>query len=267
MNYSKIMLAACEVVQKAGDFIQAQAGRVVQSAIADKSLNNLVSYVDREAEGILVQGLLAILPESTVLAEEGTASKLQTADFQWIIDPLDGTTNFLHQLPFYSVSVALQKNGKTVIGIVYEVVRKELFYTCEGEKAYCNGQEIRVSTTTSLQDALVATGFPYYDFSRMEAYMGALAALMQSTRGLRRCGSAALDLAYVACGRFDAYFEAILQPWDIAAGAYLVQQAGGFATDFSGGDTYHSGAEIVACNANMHTEFATLIQKHLQNKE
>jgi myo-inositol-1(or 4)-monophosphatase len=198
------------------------------------------------------------------LAEEGTVST-EERPWQWIIDPLDGTTNFLHGLPFFSISLALQYEGETVIGIVYEANRQELFYSWKGASAaFLNGKPIHVSPTTQLEDSLLATGFPYYDFERMPAYIEVLQRFMRDTRGLRRFGSAALDLAYVACGRFDGYFEYSLSPWDVAAGAFLVQQAGGQVSDFSGGRDFIHGQEIVAVNDGLFQTILAGIQKHFK---
>ncbi len=198
------------------------------------------------------------MPEASFLAEEGTVAA-EARSWQWIIDPLDGTTNFLHGLPFFSISLALQYEGETVLGVVHEANRQETFYSWKGAAGcFLNKKIITVSPTAALADSLLATGFPYYDFEKMQAYMLVLQDLMQDTRGLRRFGSAALDLAYVACGRFDGYFEYSLSPWDVAAGAFLVQQAGGRVSDFAGGNNYIHGREILAGNSAL---FETLLKR------
>lgn len=247
----KLTSGACRIVESVGAFIRGETGRVGAENIEEKSLHSLVSYVDRTAEEQLVAGLGALLPSATFLTEEETIPAVESG-LQWIIDPLDGTTNFLHQIPCFSISVALREDGRTVMGIVYEINRSELFYAWEGGGAYLNGNPIRVSPNVQLKDALLATGFPYYDFDRMQEYMNALSVFMQETRGIRRLGSAAVDLAYVACGRFDAFFEYSLHPWDVAAGALIVQEAGGHVSDFSGGDDYLYGQEIVASNLGIY---------------
>lgn len=249
----------CEAV---GAFLCAELGRVQAEEIQTKQRNHLVSYVDQTAEQRLVEGLQILLPEASFLAEEGTVAH-EARDWEWIIDPLDGTTNFLHGLPFFSISIALQYKQETVLGVVHEAVRQESFYSWKGAKgAYLNEQRVTVSPTPTLEDSLLATGFPYYDFEQQTAYMQVLGTLMQQTRGLRRFGSAALDLAYVSCGRFEGYFEYSLSPWDVAAGAFLVQQAGGRVSDFSGGGHYIHGREIVAGNAPLHHALLTLLQAH-----
>lgn len=210
-------------------------------------MNGLVSYVDREAEQMLVERLSKLLPSAGFLTEEGTVAQ-QAADLQWIIDPLDGTTNFLHGLPHFSISVGLKAGDELVLGVVHHVPNGELFYAWQGGGAWCDGQAIRVSNRATLRQSLISTGFPYHDFERAEAWTVAFNQFMHQCRGLRRFGSAALDLAYVACGRFDMFFEYGLSPWDVAGGAVLVREAGGQVTDFSGGAAFMDKQEILAGN-------------------
>lgn len=245
-----------------GAFLRSELGRVRAEHIETKQRNHLVSYVDQTAERKLVEGLQALLPEAAFLAEEGTVAH-EVRDWQWIIDPLDGTTNFLHGLPFFSISIALQFQGETVLGVVHEAMRQESFYSWKGAAGtFLDDHKVGVSATQQLEDSLLATGFPYYDFERQAPYLAVLSALMQQTRGLRRFGSAALDLAYVACGRFEGYFEYSLSPWDVAAGAFLVRQAGGTVSDFSGNNNYVHGREIVAGTPPIHHVLLTLLQTH-----
>ena len=255
----KLCREAIKVIKETGNFIRKKRGEVQHASIEVKSKNSLVSYVDKTAEQQLVIGLGKLLPEATFLTEEDTVDNQESA-LQWIIDPLDGTTNFLHQLPCFSVSVALQEKGETVLGVIYEINQDECFYAWKGGGAYMNEQKISVSTTTSMEHALLATGFPYYDYDRINAYLDLLGELMKSTRGIRRFGSAAVDLAYVACGRFDSFFEYSLHPWDVAAGAFIVQEAGGIVSDFSGTDNYLHGKEIIATNAGLNEELVQLIR-------
>jgi myo-inositol-1(or 4)-monophosphatase len=251
---------AGQVIIAVGDFIRGEVGKVGAADIEQKALNSLVSYVDRTAEERLVEGLGKILPEASFLTEEETVETRASA-LQWIIDPLDGTTNFLHQLPVFSVSVALRAEEEIVMGIVFEVNRVELFSAWKGGGAFLNGKPIRVSKTRSLEDALLSTGFPYYDFDGLPGYVDALEQFMQKTRGIRRFGSAATDLAYVACGRFDAFFEYSLNPWDVAAGILLVQEAGGHVSDFSGGEDYLFGGEIIASNLDIYNDVLAIINE------
>ncbi len=242
-----------------------QTGRVSKEQIEEKSLNSLVSYVDKKAEEMLVNGLVTLLPGSVFLTEEETVEQ-QKGVFQWIIDPLDGTTNFLHQVPCFAVSVALYENGIPAIGIIYEPNRRECFYAWKEGGAWLNEKPISVSKTTQLKDALIATGFPYRDYSRSDSYFHAFHQFMRGTRGIRRLGAAALDLAYVACGRFDAFFEYGLAAWDVAAGVLLVQEAGGKVCGFSAGDNYLFGGEMVACNEAVYAEMMGVVESAFQKR-
>ena len=258
INLETLTRQGLSVIEEVAGFIQGELGRVSDAAIETKSKNSLVSYVDKTAERRLVEGLGALVPASTFLTEEETVAKGE-GYWQWVIDPLDGTTNFLNGIPVFGISVALRQNGRTVLVIVHEVCRAESFYAWEGGGAFLNGQPIRTSTVQALPQALLATGFPYYDYERMQSYLQVLAKLMQNTLGIRRLGSAAIDLAYVACGRFEAFFEYSLHPWDVAAGAFIVEQAGGRVADFHGGDRYLFGKEIIAACPGVFTELLDIV--------
>lgn len=258
-DLEKLFTESKEVIYKAGQFLLQEFGKVNEALIETKSLNSLVSYVDKTAERMLVEGLDKCLPHSTFLTEEKTTTQ-ERGEYQWIIDPLDGTTNFLHQIPIFSVSVALRQGDEVILGIVYEPNREEMFYAWKGSNAYLNGKLIRVKNNDNLADSLLATGFPYYDFEKSKAYLSAFENLIQNTRGLRRMGSAAVDLAYTAAGRFDAYFEYNLQIWDVAAGNFIVQQAGGNVCDFNGGDKYLDGTEIIAGTPTVVTEVLAVLK-------
>ena len=231
------------------------------NAVEIKGLNDLVSYVDKNAEKQLVRNLVKLIPEAGFITEEETLNTTG-AVFNWIIDPLDGTTNFIHGLPTYAISIALYEDGQPVIGVVYEINRGEMFSTYKGGAAYLNNKEISVSKRTSLSETLIGTGFPYYQFDKQEAYMQLLSEMMRSCHGLRRIGSAATDLAYVACGRFDGFFEYNLNSWDVAAGAYLVQQAGGNILNFSGGAEFIQQREILATNGHIDGELLAIMDRH-----
>jgi len=233
------------LVLNVGGFIRTEATQFDLAKIEYKGLNDLVSYVDKEAEKQLVEGLTLILPEAGFITEEGTATATDE-DYKWIIDPLDGTTNFLHGLPVYSISVALMYQQQIIMGLVYEINKDELFYAHKGGGAFLNDKSIFVSPISTLNNSLLATGFPYHDFDRLEGYMELLQYFMKHTHGLRRMGSAAVDLAYVACGRVEGFFEYNLNPWDVAGGAFIVQEAGGVITEFSGGSNYVFGKSIIA---------------------
>ncbi|MBW7848295.1 MAG: inositol monophosphatase [Bacteroidales bacterium] len=259
VHYSELTLRVVEIAHQAADFIRQHAGRLQTNDIIHKGLHDLVSYVDKGAEDMIKKELLRLLPGSGFIAEE-SGSQLAPR-FNWIIDPLDGTTNFVHGLPVYSVSIALQEFGITVSGVVLEVNLNECFYAAKDGPAFCNGQQIAVSQTPTLEQSLLATGFPYSDFSRMEPYMKLFDHLMRHSRGLRRLGSAAVDLAYVACGRFDAFYEYALHPWDVAAGAFIVEQAGGKVSTFHGENNAVNGPDILAGNPAIHHQMLQLTSK------
>ncbi len=247
-------------VMETGQFIRQEAFSFKKDQIEHKGFNDLVSYVDKEAEKQLVMACKNILPEAGFITEEGTENTQQD-EYNWIIDPLDGTTNFTHGLPVFAISIALMRQTKVVLGMVYEINRDECFHAIEGQEAFCNDKSIQVSKAVYLKDSLLATGFPYYNFDQMPKYLAILDQFMQTTHGLRRMGSAAVDLCYVACGRFEGFFEYNLNAWDVAAGAFIVQQAGGKVSDFSGKDNFIFGREIVAANL-VHSEMLEVIKKH-----
>jgi myo-inositol-1(or 4)-monophosphatase len=205
-NFQAICEDAIQVIKQTGAYIISQRKGFTEAVVETKSLNSLVSFVDKTAEQQLVAELGNLLPEAGFIAEEGTSTKIGE-EYNWVIDPLDGTTNFIHGIPLYSISVALTQNGYPVIGIVYEINLDECFYAWKGSKAFLNGKEISVTKTAKMSDTLLATGFPYHDFDKMEGFLQSLRYFMENTRGLRRLGSAAVDLAYVACGRFDGFYE------------------------------------------------------------
>lgn len=263
MNYQTICLATCEIAKRAGAFIASERAHFDLKNVETKGLHDLVSYVDKTSEKQIVEALSQLLPEAGFITEEGTSSK-QGERYQWIIDPLDGTTNFISGIPIYAVSIGLMEDQEIVVGVIYEIGQKECFYAWKGSQAYLNGEVIHVSDTADMQDALLATGFPYSNFSRIDAYLSLLKWGMTDTRGIRRLGSAATDLAYVACGRFDAFFEYDLKPWDVCAGAFIVKQAGGEVFDFEGGENYLFGKEIAASNKVLYQEMKVKIQNCFQ---
>jgi len=263
MNYEYICLKVTEIAKKTGDFIRTEAQNFSAEKIEYKGKNDMVSYVDKTAEQLIITALADIIPEAGFIGEENTNNKIAET-FNWIIDPLDGTTNFIHGIPTYAISIALKMNNELVVGVVYEIERNECFYAWQGSKAYLNGKEIHVSDNPTLENSLLATGFPYYDFKRQQNYMALFTEVMQKCHGLRRIGAAAVDLAYTACGRFDAYFEYNLKPWDIAAGILIVKQAGGQVFDFDGGDNALQTCDIVATNGKVTAELQQLISKHFE---
>ncbi|KAF0236897.1 MAG: myo-inositol-1 [Prolixibacteraceae bacterium] len=265
MNYENLCLQVQKIARETGSFIREEGKKIKVSDIEFKGITSLVTYVDKSAEARIVAALKQLITDSGFVAEEGTADS-KNEKYTWIIDPLDGTTNFIHGIAPHSVSIALKENDKIVLGVVYEVKLDEMFYAWKDSAAYLNGSEIRVSPNSKSENALIATGFPYYDFDRVDDYIAAMKHLMKHTRGLRRLGSAAVDLSYVAAGRFDAFYEHALHAWDVAAGAFIIQQAGGKITDFNGGKNWLFGGEIIAASNNYFDEFYQIINQNLGNK-
>lgn len=245
MDLQSVLNDALGIVRDASGFIRANINNVSSDQVSEKGLNSLVSYVDRQAEEILVKGLSTILPEAGILSEEETVIQSKKP-LMWIIDPLDGTTNFLHNVPCFSVSVALAENDRIIAGIVSEVMHDEVFLATAGGGAFLNQSPIHVTERKEFRDVLVGTGFPYSVDRLEDGHFNALRQVLMTTRGIRRLGSAALDLCYVACGRFGAFYEHTLNPWDIAAGALIVSEAGGLVSDYCGNNKWLYKGEILA---------------------
>ncbi|MDI1235330.1 MAG: inositol monophosphatase family protein [bacterium] len=259
MNLQKISAELNSIIITTGEYIIEQRRAFSLDKVEIKALNQLVSYVDINAEKQLVEELSKLMPEAGFITEENTSDKGR-AMYNWIIDPLDGTTNFIHDVPVYSISVALAKGEDILVGAVYELGRKELFTAWKNGGAWLNGNPINVSSETDLSKTLIATGFPYYDFEQMDAYINVLKHLLKSTHGLRRMGSAAVDMAYVACGRFEGFFEYGLHAWDLAAGILLVKEAGGNVVDFKGENNYLFGETIISGNGHIDKDLLKLIK-------
>jgi myo-inositol-1(or 4)-monophosphatase len=254
--------ATIDIAAEAGNYIFGRLKSIPLKAVEVKGMNNFVTEVDKAAEAMIITRLNSLVSEAGFIAEEGT-NTTRGERYNWIIDPLDGTTNFIHGSPPVAVSIALADNGIPVLGVIYEIFMKETFYAWKGSDAFLNGQIIRVSDNAKMRDSLIAVGFPYHDQNQLERFMQSLNYFFTHTHGVRRLGSAATDLAYVACGRYDGFFEYNLSPWDVAAGAVIVSQAGGKVTDFSGGENFVFGRQIVAGNRFMHQEFLEDIRKFM----
>lgn len=262
MNYNEICLQTCEIAKEAGQFIREQLHEISSEKIESKGLHNYVTYVDKTTEQMIVKKLRQMIPEAGFIVEEGTIIK--TGDkYNWIVDPLDGTTNYIHGLPPFAVSIALQEDDEIVVGVIYEVSKDECFYAWKGSKSFLNEKEIHVSMADKVTDSLIATGFPYQDYKHLDKFMLTVEYFMKQSHGLRRLGSAATDMAYVACGRFDAFYEYGLNPWDVAAGVIIIKQAGGEVSDFMGGNNFIFGGEIMAANAKIFQELFTEINRML----
>ncbi len=266
MQLDVICRKAADGIRAIGQWQLAEQHKVRATDVELKDHNSLVSYVDRESERRLAEHLRRLWPGCGFLTEEETVDQ-RACDVRWIIDPLDGTTNYLHGLPCFAISVALQVADQLVAGIIYDPPHDELFVAWQGGGAWCNGRPIRVRANARLADALLATGFPYHDYTFMEHYLGVFRHFMHHTRGLRRWGAAAVDLAWTACGRYDGFFEYSLNPWDVAAGIVLVRAAGGVVTDFSGGDGALHGRQILAASPAIHAAMLEVIGPAFAAKE
>lgn len=261
LNFEELTLKVCEIAKHTGKFIRENLYKIEIDDIRFKGQNSLVSYVDQEAERKIVSRLKELLPNAGFLTEEDTIDQNEDKDYAWIVDPLDGTTNFLHKIPVFAVSIALRHDDKMILGVVYNVMMDECFYAWSGGGAFLNGEKIQISSNNDFSESLIATGFPYYDFEYLEQYLSTFKELLSDTRGVRRLGAAAVDLAYVACGRFDGFFEYSLHIWDIAAGVLLVKEAGGIVTDFEGGDDHLTGSEIIATNPHIYGKLKKIISR------
>ncbi|MCL4483171.1 MAG: inositol monophosphatase [Bacteroidetes bacterium] len=259
MDLEKICQKVITIAKTTGTFIAGERVNFDLSSVELKGKANFVSYVDKKAEGMIVEQLRKLLPESGFITEEGTASN-SGEQYRWVIDPLDGTTNFIHGTPPYAVSIGLIEGEEIVLGVVYEITRNECFYAWKGSKAMLNGKEIHVSEASTTGEALIATGFPYGEIKNTDKFIESINFFMANSHGIRRMGSAATDLSYVAAGRFEAFWEKGLSPWDVAAGALILQQAGGKATDFRGKSNFLFSGEIVAANSHYFSEFQTIIE-------
>jgi myo-inositol-1(or 4)-monophosphatase len=258
-----MLSTAVKAARRAGSIINRGARDLDRLTITTKGPKDFVSEVDRAAEAAIVETLLATYPNHAILAEEGTAKDANAdAEYLWIIDPLDGTTNFLHGFPQYCVSIAVRHRGQITQGVVYDPVHNDLFTATRGRGAFLNDHRMRVSRRQHLKDCLIGTGFPFRDGSDLEAYVAMMRAMMSATAGIRRPGAAALDLAYVAAGYYDGFWEVGLNPWDVAAGSLLITEAGGLVGDLEGENQYLFGGEVIAANPRVFAQIVKLLAPH-----
>ncbi|WP_448518317.1 inositol monophosphatase family protein [Rhodoflexus sp.] len=259
MKLQNLCQSVVQIARSAGDFIRRESERFDRAQVEEKGRNNLVSYVDKQAEEMIVERLSKLLPEAGFIAEEGTGQRIQ-GGFNWVIDPLDGTTNFIHGVPPYAVSIGLIQGDEVVLGVIEEAFSGECFHATKGGGAWRGSKRLFVSAEHNLSKGLIATGFAY-DTSEVDRTLAVLKQLLIQTHGFRRIGSAAVDLAYVAAGRFEAFYEKNLNAWDVAAGTLIVKEAGGIISDFHNGDNFLFGREIVAsCTPQLHNELLETIQ-------
>lgn len=251
LNLENLCTQVQQIARQAGAFLKEERRKFDRGRVEEKSAHNYVSYVDKESEKWLITQLSALLPEAGFIAEEGSGS-LTDETYCWLVDPLDGTSNYIHDLAPYCVSIALRNKEELLLGVVYEVCRDECFYAWKGSKAYLDGREIHVSDVSDLDKAFIALGFPYDSDAYRPVALRMVDRLYGFAGGTRLMGAAAAEVCYIAAGRFEARIEAHIGPWDIAAGALILMQAGGKVTDFSGGDNWQSGNEVFATNGTMH---------------
>jgi myo-inositol-1(or 4)-monophosphatase len=252
---------AVKAARLAGKIITRSSENLDALTVQHKSLNDLVSEVDRAAEDVIVDTLLKAYPDHSILAEESGAKG--QSEYQWIIDPLDGTTNFLHGFPHYAVSIGMLHQGVPTHAVIFDPTRNDLYTASRGSGAFLNDRRLRVSKRDRLIDGLISTGFPFRMFDHVDAYSAMLKDMMQKCAGVRRPGAASLDLAAVAAGRFDGFWEVGLAPWDMAAGILLITEAGGLVGDFEGNDQHMQRGQIVAANPRLFSQILQVIQPHL----
>ena len=262
MNSMHPMLnTAVKAARRAGNVINRASRNLDVVAVREKAVNDFVSEVDREAEHAIISTLREAYPGHAILAEESGASG--ESEYVWVIDPLDGTTNFLHGFPQYAVAIALEHRGIVTQAVIYDPARNDLFTASRGRGAFLNDARMRVSKRPQLRSSLVGTGCPFKELAHLDSYMGMLVDVMKGTAGVRRAGSATLDLAYVAAGRLDAFWEIGLSRWDVAAGSLLVTEAGGLVGDLEGNEGWIDSGNIVAGNPKVFVELLKLISPHL----
>ncbi len=248
-----------------------QAARVIMEGygkalhIDEKQHNDFVTDIDRHAEETIIRHILRAFPDHEILAEESGKHE-HTSDYRWIIDPLDGTTNFIHGMPMFAVSIALEVCGTLTVGVVYEPIRKELFTAEKNKGAFLNSRKMTVSTTSEKPHCLLATGFPFRNLSMLDEYLKIFKYFMTQVSGIRRPGSAALDLCYLACGRYEGFWELNLKPWDMAAGTLMIQEAGGKITNFSGGDNFLYKGNVIGSNGVIHSWMLDAVKEILGEK-
>jgi myo-inositol-1(or 4)-monophosphatase len=260
MGFLKTAVSAARL---AGDIIIKNLGHLSKEDIQTKQAFDFVTKVDRWSEAVIMQTIREKFPSHLFLSEE-TLKQEDTGDYRWIIDPLDGTTNYIHSYPMFSVSIALEYESEVVLGVVFDPVRDELFHAVKGGGSFLNNKKIIVSGVDSLDKSLIATGFPFRAKEMIDHYLRAFKEIFREVSDIRRAGSAAIDLAYIAAGRFEGFFELALSPWDIAAGSILITEGGGLITDFGGGEDYLSTGNIVAGNKSIQPEILRIIKQVFQ---
>jgi len=259
---------AIQAARAAGKIILRFEDQMDKVSISEKNQNDLVTQVDHMSEETIIEHIKKAYPHHTILAEESGIHKgkkeAEPSDYCWIIDPLDGTKNFVHGFPHYCVSIALMHKNALTLAAVYDPIRQDLFTATKGQGAYLNSRRIRVSQTKKLEHALIGTGFPFRDKQHLKPYLNTFQTIFPRASDIRRAGAAALDLAYVAAGKLDGFWEASLRPWDMAAGVLLIKEAGGMVSDFQNEGNFLDSGNIIAGNLRVHKELTSLVQQSLQ---
>jgi myo-inositol-1(or 4)-monophosphatase len=261
-SIDQMLLTCVEAAHAGGEILMKGFRKLHHSQVDLKGTGDWVSQVDIDSEKAIVSSIRSRYPDHAIHAEEGGRAE-SGSDVEWIIDPLDGTANFVHGIPIFSVSIAVMRKGEILLGAVFDPEGKELFSACKGCGAFLNGEPIQVSPKESIRDGFLASGFPWRSKEHLDAYLASFRDLFLISAGIRRLGSAALDLAYTACGRFDGFWEMKLKPWDIAAGVLILREAGGIATDFKGGDSFMQSGNVVAANRHIHPVIMEVTARHL----
>ena len=254
------------ITREVGSFIRGELGKVQHDQIITKDHNSLVSYVDQEAEKMLVTGLKKLIPNSGFITEEDTVDHYDQ-EYTWIIDPLDGTTNFLYNIPHFSTSIALKHKDELVIGVINHIMGDELYYGWKNGGAFMNGRDIKCASTEDLSASIIATGFPYAANYNQKPYFEMMSVIMKEARGMRRFGSAALDMAFVANGRFTAFYETSLNPWDVAGGIVICKEAGAQVCDYFGQDSYYNGRSIIVANDQILKQLSNYTANFFDQKD
>ncbi|MFZ0389836.1 MAG: inositol monophosphatase family protein [Calditrichia bacterium] len=261
---AEFLKVAKEAAEQAGAYLLEKRGSLTGAQVDEKAKNDFVTEVDRQSEKMITDSLQKKFPCHGILAEEGT-SRNRDKEYLWIVDPLDGTKNYIQQVPFFTVSIALQKADEIIAGVVYDPVHRELFTAEKNKGAFLNGHKISISKE-QLSAGLVATGFPFRAKYNLPAYLLTFEKIFLACSGIRRCGSAALDLAYTAAGRFEGFWELGLKAWDIAAGSLLIREAGGLVSDFQGENSFLSSGYIVAGTPESHPKLLEIVRQHFQKR-
>jgi len=252
---------AIKAARSASKILTENFGKINSDDIREKKRNDFLTFVDEQAEHTIIEILRASFPDHSILAEE-SGWKKQNSEYEWFIDPLDGTKNYISGIPIFSISIALRHQDQMLLGVILDPLRNELFHAEKGGGAFLNGKKIQISRRQNLEECLLATGFPFKQKEFLPRYLNCFQEIFQLSSGMRRMGSAAIDLAYVAAGRFDGFWELGLSPWDMAAGSLLIEEAGGNTTDFWGNNSYLTNGYVTATNGHIHQAMLQIIKRH-----